>query len=98
MSTKIDVSSQGADALREFAAAMKLAQTNIEESTLTMSRGIVSRLEELGPAEENFRLLLASVEKSKKHMEEVLEILPPRMVYVAEAIEQYVQENGNGKK
>ena len=87
------INPQGAEALRQFAAAMPFAIMNITQATEKMNRIYGAIMDGLGVRSENFKEILECVESAQKKAAEALEYLPPELEKTAAKIDDYIAKN-----
>ncbi len=81
---------EGAEALRQFAAAMPFAIENIADATERMDRSYSSIMEGLGTHGGDFEEILEYVKAAQKKAAEALAYLPPELEKTAAKIDAYV--------
>lgn len=81
---------EGAEALRQFAAAMPFAIENIAEATEKMDRAYSSIMEGLGTHSDDFKYILEYVKSAQAKAAEALAYLPPELEKTATKIDAYV--------
>lgn len=87
---KIELTVEGAIALREFAEAMPFALENIVESTENLLQVYQSVAEELGNHEPEFCEMLLHIKKAQEDASEAIQVLPGQLLATADKIDAYV--------
>lgn len=90
VNTKLELTPEGAAALREFSGSMPLAVNNIVEATTALLQVYQSVAEGLGVHGQDFYNMLLHIKKAQENASEALEILPPMLNKVADSIDTYV--------
>lgn len=92
---KLDLSSTGSAALREFAEIMPLAIENISESTVKVVQVYQSVAESVGPHEQDFYDMLMLIKEAQEAASEAIEALPQMLINTADKIDVYISKNPN---
>ena len=87
---KLEATPEGAAALREFAETMPLAIENIRVSTEDLFGIYQSVAENVGPHEQDFRQMLATVKKAQEEASDSIQKLPQMLKKTAEKIDKFV--------
>lgn len=90
MGIKIKIDSAGAQALREFAEAMPVAMSNIEERTNNIIQVYQSVAESVGPHEQDFADMLQTIKKAQEKARDAILELPTMLRNTADKIDDYV--------
>lgn len=94
MSLEKFITPEGAQALREFAAAMPLAIENITSSVEKLNNTFTSVAEGLGTDahQQDFQEVLNCVKKAQEKAAEAIEVLPKRLEENAAVIDEIVRK------
>jgi len=87
---KLALNQESASALRTFAEAMPFAIENIRQDTEKIIQVYQSVADSLGVHEQNFYDMLMIIKNAQEIAAEAIQILPPKMVLVADKIDAYV--------
>lgn len=88
---KLDLTIEGAQALRDFAEALEPVLDELSEDTDELI-GVYDEVSEgIGPHEENFQSMLRTVKKAQITADEAVREMPPKMIALAQAIETFVK-------
>lgn len=86
---KLDLTPEGANQIRIFAAAMPQAINNINEDTVKLTSVYTSVAEDLGIHENNFAEMLMHIKKATELSADAIDALPKKLEEVATAIDEY---------
>lgn len=102
MSLEKFITPEGAQALREFAAAMPIAIENIRSSTEKLNNTFTSVMDGLGTDkhQQDFQEVLNYVKKAQEKAAEAIDVLPKQLEENASIIDEivgttYGQKSGN---
>lgn len=87
---ELDLNSESAVALREFAEAMPLAIENITESTEKLVRVYRSVAEGVGPHNQDFYEMLMLIKTAQEAAADAVQALPPMLNATADKIDAYI--------
>ena len=90
---KLELTSEGAQALRDFADALPPIMDELSYDTQQLIDVFRSVSDNLGVHETNFNSMLRSVANAQQAAEEAIQIIPGKMRDVAQAIEDYVRRH-----
>lgn len=90
---KLELTKEGAVALREFAAALPRAISLIVQETEQLKNEYDGLEEELGEHSDSFKKMIENIRQAQTDAEEAVMRLPKKMEETAALIEQYVKNN-----
>lgn len=90
---KLELTVEGAQALRDFADALPPVMDELSYDTEQLIEIFRSVSDDLGVHEENFSSMLRSVARAQKIAEEAIQVIPEKMRGVAQAIEDYIRSH-----
>ena len=88
---KLELTEEGAQALRDFADALPPVLDELSFDTEQLIGVYRSVSDDLGVHEENFNSMLNSVARAQKAADEAIQVIPDKMRNVAQAIEDYIK-------
>lgn len=90
---KLELTPEGAQALRDFADALPPVLDELAYDTDELLRVYQSVSEDLGIHGDNFSSILQSVALAQKEAEEAIQVMPAKMYKLAQDIDDYVRKH-----
>lgn len=90
---KLDLTVEGARALREFSEVLPSVLEELASDTEELINVYSTVSESIGPHEESFNAMLRSVANAQKVADEAVQVMPAKMTALAEAIEDFVRKS-----
>ena len=87
---KLELTHEGASAIRAFADAMPVALENIIQSTEQLIGVYQSVAENVGSHRQDFYDMLMHIKYASEKSRDAIQVLPPMMYKTADKIDQYV--------
>lgn len=90
---KLELTVEGAQALRDFADALLPVLDELSYDTERLTEVYRSVSDNIGTHEESFNSMLRSVTRAQKTADEAIQAIPEKMRSAAQAIEDYVRSH-----
>lgn len=90
MGVEINISTEGASALREFAEAIPNAIENINQGTEKLMQVYQSVADSVGPHEEEFANMIMNIKKMQEEANDAINVLPKMLINTADKIDAFI--------